>query len=298
MWIFIIPSRLPLLYHQKRISMTICHSFWSKPCNGNRWNVVSHLQWKVNLYCFMMSCLLAQKHGCRVVFYGDREAIEMFKIIPYDDMIELIIPEDAPLQCWAQGKFYAYQKMNPGDIHIDGDVFLKGDGIYERLAGDYDCIVQSKEVLQSTYVGYIKCRRRLKNLEWSDFCTSKKSPAYNVGICGFKNQEFKDRYIKHYFDSLEMIKHMRLKRDPYFMPDLLLEQQHLYEIAKGYKYNVQVLLGDETGDMRKICNDAYTLGYQHVLSSRKYEEFEYIRADLMKLNPHYCSILDEFTADL
>jgi len=283
--------------------MYICHSFWSIPCLNSRFGVEATKQFKINLYCFATSLSYVHYFNYKIKFFGDKYSLNRFKILPYDEFIEINVPENALAQCWAQGKFYALQKMELGDIHIDGDVFMKSKALYDKLEENYDCIVQGIEDESNiTWIGYDLARRILKDINFLNNCNTEKSYAYNVGVIGFKNQEFKDIYLNHYFDSLEKIKKLNLPTINEFIPDLILEQQHLYQISKNKHFKTNVMIGEselKDGEINeKLYTDAIDLGYQHILSSYKYQEFYNIREELKYINNELCEILDEYTKDI
>lgn len=281
--------------------LTICHSFWTVPCYNNRYDIDAERQIKINLYCFATSLAYAKAHNCKVNFYGDAKAISIFKILPYDNFIEFIIPSDTNASLWAQGKFYALKQMNIGDIHIDGDVFMRGDKIYDILNSDYDCIVQGiEDENQVSWDGYDLARKETSSIKFLNECNSEKTLAYNTGIIGFKNQQFKELYMNQYFDSLDKAKNIKFSGN--CIPDLVLEQQHLYQLANKFNYNVKTLLGKghigEDGKNSQIYKDAIDLNYQHVLSSYKYHEFPQIRHELSIIDPKRVKLLDLVTKNI
>ena len=76
---------------------------------------------------------------------------------------------------------------------------------------------------------------------------------------------------------------IELNKDPNLIPDLILEQQFLYELAKNYK--VQNLLGDA----KTMYENAIKLNYQHILGGFKenqlneiIQELKYVDEDIYK----------------
>jgi len=277
-------------------TMRIAHSFWSLPCDNSRLDIPSSLQWRVNIYCAMISVLYAKSFGYQVDFYGDERAIRKFRMIPYDRFIEIKIPEGNPSFMWAQGKFYAMKQMSLGDVHIDIDVFMKSKEIYDILESKYDCIVQGLEdQFQTNADTYGNARQYLSSVNFGDGCNTDVDLAYNVGVIGFKSQKLKDIYLKHYFESLEKISHLN-PPGKNIVPDLIIEQQHLYQLSNLGGFNVVPLLGASTlniGEKNEtLYEDAERLKYQHVLSIFKYMQFDKLHDELERLDSRRCKVLD------
>jgi hypothetical protein len=81
--------------------MTVCHSLWIRPFKENRFGIEYERQLKVSLYLAAVSLLYLKNNGCYTKFYGDEEAVELFKVLPYDEFIVLNIPENTNTQFWA-----------------------------------------------------------------------------------------------------------------------------------------------------------------------------------------------------
>lgn len=261
--------------------MALVHSLWTKPMLNNE-RQASQKQIETTLFCFASSVVYAKRLGEKIHLYADDYGRELLDFLPYDKIDSLDIPADFPYYFWAAGKFFALKKMQLGDIHIDGDVFLKTPELMEVINNRMlisDLIVQS---IENSYENeyYINCVNVIKdngivlpdNLPYI-------APAYNCGLVGFNNVELKERYLQHYIASVYKIKQnpsamAQIRRSKDTWMDLILEQQHLFSLSKGYK--VCNLLG--SGE--DAYTNARTLGYQHLLGTDKWEEIDLIKKQL------------------
>ena len=264
--------------------MALVHSLWTAPMLNNERGQASRKQIETTLLCFASSVVYVKRLGEKIHLYADDYGRELLDFLPYDKIDSLDIPANFPTDFWAAGKFFALQKMQLGDIHIDGDVFLKTPELMEVINNRMlisDLIVQSIEnswTYENEY--YINCVNVIKdngivlpdNLPYI-------APAYNCGLVGFNNAELKKRYLQHYIASVYEIKQnpsaiaqIRMNKETWM--DLLLEQQHLFSLSKGYK--VCNLLG--SGEDAYI--NARILGYQHLLGDEKWEQIDLIKKQL------------------
>ena len=277
--------------------MALVHSLWTKPILNNERSIDANRQIESVIWCYASSVAYAKRLGEPIYLYTDEFGRELLGFLPYDRVELLDVPEIIPTDFWAAGKFYAYQKMDIGDVHIDGDVFIKKQKLLDTIKfglRNNDLIIQSVEnnqAYKNQY--YLRCIELLKsnNIVFRDI-TSYYTPAYNCGLIGFNNAELKDKYINHYLQSIERIccnsnamQQIRNQKDTWM--DLILEQQHLYSLAQDY--NVYNLLGE--GD--NVNYNACKLGYQHLLGSDKWERLEDIQAQLECLDPKMFQMIIE-----
>lgn len=258
------------------------HSFWSKPAIKSRRGIEFLKSIEINTFSFAVSAAWVKRCGGKIDLYADGFGKDILDFIPYDNIYDLKIPCHIPVCSWACGKFFALEQMSLGDIHIDGDVYLKSPKLLEKiLDSNYDFVVQSveddREVL---YKYYDKTRAIIeRNGIASNTCSWKKSPSYNCGTVGFFNQELKQKYLVEYFTVLNNIIHnsrcvYELNNDRMAIPDLLLEQQFLYELGKDYKVN------NLLGNSDEVYDNAIKLNYQHVLGGYKEQQLEDIKNEL------------------
>ena len=264
--------------------MALVHSLWTAPMLNNERGQASRKQIVTTLFCFASSVVYAKRLGEDIHLYADDFGRKLLDFLPYDKIDTLDIPADFPTDFWAAGKFFALQKMQLGDIHIDGDVFLKTPELMEVINNRMlisDLIVQSIEnswTCENEY--YINCVNVIKdngivlpdNLPYI-------APAYNCGLVGLNNAVLKEKYLQRYFKSVDIIKNHptaleQIRSNKETWMDLLIEQQHLFSLSKGYK--VCNLLG--SGEDAYI--NARILGYQHLLGDEKWEQIDLIKKQL------------------
>ena len=110
--------------------------------------------------------------------------------------------------------------------------------------------------------------------------------AYNCGLVGFNNADFKKLYLESYFDSIKQIYSnpdamKMIRKDKKTWMDLLCEQQHLYNLAERTNAKVCNLLGEGKESYKK----AIDVGYQHLLGTDKWNMLDQIKLQLFHINP-------------
>lgn len=265
------------------------HSLWTKPMIANR----RDFDFKQNIIITTVSNAVSAAYvihnGGNIKLYTDGFGIDMLEFIPYTDIEKLTVPTNVPTANWAVGKFLTLEKMSLGDIHIDGDVYLKSEKLLNTITDDsYDFVVQSIEDDRETLSTYYKeVRDVMINNDIKPLtCQLIDTPSYNCGTVGFFNKELKTKYLNEYFVSLKQIMmntniQKQFKIDPNLIPDLVMEQQYLYQISDNYK--VHNLLGHAD----EIYENAVKINYQHVLGGFKttqlnniFNELKYIDFNL------------------
>lgn len=253
--------------------MQLVHSLWSQPLLESA-PVDRQTKAVTMLWCYASSVAFAKMHKQRIRLYADEYAASLLAFLPYDDILELKVPEGTPSIFWAAGKFSAYAQMKPGDIHIDGDVFLQTRCVMQLLAHaakKYDLLVQCIENGENCYDGAYDIVTKVLNsggLEYDGKAFPKFTQAFNTGLIGFNAMQLRDKYVSLYFDTM-----IRLRNKPELVaeledvctaPDIVLEQQMLCELSRG-QYTVYSLLG--AGEFSMLYSSC--VGYQHLLGDAK-----------------------------
>ena len=262
--------------------MHFVQSLWTKPLIVNRRNVEFKTSLLTTILCNATSVAWVNHLGGKINLYADGFGRDMLDFLPYDNIYELKVPLHIPTCTWACGKFLVLEKMPLGDVHIDGDVFLKSNKLLELCADDsYDMVVQSIENDKTTLKKYYSNVRDIlkKNNIKTHSCSLEESPSYNCGTIGFFNQELKQKYLVEYFTTLNNIINnklclLSLNKDLNAIPDLIMEQQFLYELAKPYKVN------NLLGDAESMYDKAIELNYQHILGGFKEQQLNNIMDEL------------------
>lgn len=262
--------------------MHFVHSLWTKPLIANRRNIEFKTALLTTILCNATSVAWINHLGGKINLYADGFGRDILSFLPYDNIYELNVPVHIPVCTWACGKFLVLEKMPLGDVHIDGDVFLKSDKLIELCSDNsYDMVVQSIENDKTTLKKYYTAVRELlkSNNIQTLTCTLEETPSYNCGTIGFFNQELKQKYLLEYFTTLNnIIKNrvctLELNKNLDMIPDLILEQQFLYQLAKDYKIN------NLLGDVKTMYDNAVKLGYQHIFGGFKEHQLKLISNEL------------------
>lgn len=267
--------------------MRIVHSFVSTNCDDNA--LFLHLSY------FVLSCIYARESGFEIVAHCDNRAKEILQIAPYNEIITdlegLTPPANSCIYAW--GKFEAMKNEPLGAVHIDGDVFLKSEGLKSVLEFDeYDCIVQNIEH-KKLYLGdsnnvWILNATIFEGCEYPKWAKRECDTMYNCGVVGFNNQELKDEYFETYKVMLE-----RYNKTELFIkgstPDIIIEQQFLKNLVEYRGYNVKYVI-PYCDCFDVLCKEANHAHYQHVIGHAKEKNLERV---LLIIKKHNLQIYDK-----
>ena len=277
--------------------MTLVHSLWSQPLLESA-PVDRQTKAVTTMWCYASSVAFAKFYEQPIRLYADEYAANLLSFLPYDDILPLNVPAGTPSVFWAAGKFSAYAQMESGDIHIDGDVFLQSPAVYQLLEyaikKKYDLLVQCVENGENCYSGAYDIVSELLNTHgvlYSNAPFPIFTLAYNTGLIGFNNMTLRDEYVRLYFEAMEQVKSkpdlIADLKEASSAPDIVLEQQMLYELA--HRGNVYSLLGTGLQSMMY----SRSIGYQHLLGSAKTEELYKIINQLHNIDPDIFSATAE-----
>ena len=261
--------------------MRLVHSFSTKRCKANNL--------KVNIYYFTLSCIYAKRLGYEIVLHTDKKGASLLKYAPYDEIIidleDCILPKE---KIFAWAKFKAMESEDSQAIHIDGDVFLKGEPIKDLLNfNDCDLIVQQPEIIgYENWYGWDDSTISFAKCEYPSFLPRECSVMYNCGVVGFKDKSIRDEYTKYYNDLINQYNKKGVIIDS--VPDLVAEQQLLYYFTKHKNLKVKCLL-----DYKRLKESAIEIGYQHLLGASKYIAFDKCKETLKKMNLEIYNKLEE-----
>jgi hypothetical protein len=284
--------------------MRFVHTFWSTPALSNRWNVNGAKQLIANIWYYSTSVAYLKSLGQYIELHTDDFGKKCLDHIPYDNIYTTLnsIPENINPIMWAYGKFWGCKDLDLGYIHIDGDVFIKSQKTLNAIGYGHDALVQGHEFI--TKKNYNKCiypdtEMVLKKLSYPVWSKRNCQHAYNVGILQFNNQKLKDTYFKTYFDYANKICANKqivtaCEENRHLAPDLVLEQQWLYEICNYIGIKPKILLAgapcdDKTGFYgQNFMQSACDIDYQHVIGSAKYNDSTLGKCKLVlkKINPN------------
>lgn len=282
--------------------MRFVHTFWSKPAVGNRWEINKYKQLISNIWYYSTSVAYLKRLGQYIELHTDDFGKKCLDHIPYDNIYTTLnsIPKNINPIMWAYGKFWGCKDLDLGYIHIDGDVFIKSQKTLNAIGYEHEVLVQGHEFI--TEKDYNKCiyadtEQVLKNITYPVWSKRKCQNAYNVGILQFNNQKLKDKYFNTYFDYADKICSNKqiisaCEKNRYIAPDLILEQQWLYEICNYLNIKPKILLngivcGDEGGYFGQnisFMKSACDIDYQHIIGSAKYHNNTITKCKLVLKN--------------
>ena len=265
--------------------ISFAHSYWTGPIDGERQGYDSSRRWISHLYCFALSATYIKKLGYDINLYADEKTLKMFKDFPYSKFIEVDLSNTANPEFWAQSKFYALKKMDLGEIHIDGDVFIKHPDFMKLIDLESDVNFQSFEAGNMIMSESCQLSRDfMKDIDFGDvFKPSEVMPICNTGVIQINNQELKDKYINNYFSSIDKMdkagitKNMSRKINP----DIILEQLSLHQICNYYNYKLNPIFNTTAGPYLKVNEYMYV----HLISDKKYIMLPLVKKWLQELNP-------------
>lgn len=274
------------------------HSFWSKPAtDSSRWNIGEQL--KSNIWLYALSSEYVHRAGYEIHLITDSEGMRFFDCIDYDSSTNLLnCLKNCHLRLWAAGKIIAQSVMNPGDVHIDGDVFLKGKNLCKNIFDfDGDLLIQNGEdtLIGNSYnidIYYQEnINRLLRYFDKTDFPKEfdfSAKMALNCGIVCFKNQNLKEKYINGYLSFFEKMNTdsdfcSELSENSFACPDLITEQMYLYCVSKFYGSKIVALLSEFWNE--ETVKEAQRIGYTHLIGASKYQRIDEVKRELKKLNP-------------
>ena len=255
------------------------HSFYSRPLSGDLFELGPIVRLMGNIYYYALSVAYAKRSGASIVLHTDSFGAKMFSDIPYDDII--VDLDEIPVlnrSFFAAAKMWAMANEDLGSIHIDGDVFIKNEQLVDNMFNTpYDVIVQSFEPGE-WYINIIKKLQKFGDPRILSRCGIITNPilSYNTGVLGFKNEKLKEDFINTYKYLVKYYSDHGMVVEKWDAPDIVLEQLGLYSKVQDGSYKVM-----------KVLNSPYSkepaeIGYQHVLTSKKFSELDKCR-DLLKV---------------
>ncbi|MCL1942240.1 MAG: hypothetical protein FWF54_01630 [Candidatus Azobacteroides sp.] len=277
-----------------------CHSVWTKPMSGLRWYIEDQL--KNNLWLFALSVAYVKKSGHKIVLHTDSFGKEIYGQLPYDEIYLTLDHLDVHERFWAAGKIYAQEAEPIGSVHIDGDVFLKKQAVYDIIGDrDVDLIVQMIEgndtpsSLGSCYEDNMRLILPALNKNIPPEFNILQNTAYNCGLIKFNNPELKKRYIEGYKTMIALCSKnqsfvKRLIADNNLCPDIVMEQWWLKSVVEYYGYKIKTVLPER--------EKAETIGYTHLIGKNKYDLIPVVKERLSEISPDLYVRVDKIISRL
>lgn len=258
----------------------LIHSFSTRPLFINTYQVPSSTRIVGNIIYYALSVAYALRSGAEIELHTDTLGSRLLGDIPYNDVHLTLdsLPSDLCPRFWAAGKMWALEASGPGVIHIDGDVFLKKSSLLDKISETpWDFVCQNYES-GDWYKSEIGVYKKHQNLLNEIGLKLESWGGYNTGVMGFRDPELQKRFIDGYKKLAITIGRSErdiLMANSKLTPDLIAEQQWIYQVTKGKK--VYKILGD--------LKEAEGLGYQHVLTSSKFDNLRKPLEILEKVSP-------------
>lgn len=279
--------------------MNFYHVLWTQPMKKNRWHYSYEDNVRMTIYYYGLSVAYLKKLNQTIDLYTDSEGKKILEHLPYDNIYVVFddMDKDIPGCNWAAGKIESFKYSKLGDVYIDGDVFIKRQECLDKLLENtnfdgYFAGLENPQQLPFTSneddPDYEINKNKYNMIYWDynklmeDFDFPLNIPIYGLNACNgglviFNNQEYKDKYLYAYDYMLNQIKNSeRIKeeyeKNSYLCLDLIMEQRFFYEVGKEYKlgFLLDYWKRDDDIDYR-LCKQANAIGFQHVLSSVKYD---------------------------
>ena len=267
------------------------HSYYSRPylSENNRWK--KEKEHITSLWLFSLSMEYVRRNNHEIVLFTDNFGAEIFADLGYDKIYnDLNCLEKMNLheRFWAAGKIIALQNSPVGDVHIDGDVFLKNEQLCRDILNkDCDLIAQNAEsaFINGVDTHYCFIYSALEKIvpDLQKFIT-KERYGLNCGVVGFQNAELKDKFCSGYFENMVKIHAHDLKTmSEISTPDLICEQLFLMQCARESNAKVELLLDSEWSEYGQQIADK--IGYCHLIGNSKYTYLPEVKNILQKINP-------------
>lgn len=259
--------------------MKFAHSYWTAPRKED-YNYIT------DLWFAAVSVEYIHKLGYTIDLYTDTKGKEVFSIIPYDNIHVILdnMENEIATNIWSASKYKALEAMELGTFHIDYDFFLKDPSLIDSSNVDMFC--QNIIPNNSDYdfvTRYIKkaCPdlKLPEGITW-DF----KDHILHQGIFAIFNQNLKTEIISKYFNLAKQVsnqfpKHL-ISINKYFIPNLLLEEKLVGQIAQKYKVRCMINIFAEDYLNIQDFNDQC----EHFAGEEKAHRLEGVKKQLQELN--------------
>jgi len=240
-----------------------------------------------NVWYFSLSMAYAIRSGAEITLHTDTLGAALLGHLPYTE-IRLTLDDMPPglhPRFWAAGKMWALAAEPAGSVHIDGDVFIKRPALAEDIAAsEWDFIAQhweSSEWYEKENVLFDAAPKICASLG----IDVHRIGAYNTGVLGFRDESMRDEYLSAYRSAaLALSTRCRdiLDQGHSLTPDVIIEQRHSFQICERHNARVKLILPCESGHGKLAAE----IGYQHVLTSRKFELLDRCRDTLRRHFPY------------
>lgn len=259
---------------------------FSNLCKNQFQKILNEASLNATLEMVKLSNFLVQNHGYKTCFYGDRESLELFSNIKFneafelkDERINLIDP-----QIWSVGKLFSILNVNEPFIHMDYDVllfrnfdknFLNNDVLYYHNEFHIDLVMkqyQSFFQFQPVNTKFFKNR------------------SYNCALLGGKNFRILQKICEEIINFIvnnqsEINKKLNSKENlsfPHFYPPVLIEQVWIFQLLKYYKQKFTPYL-NSTENLKIINKESYAKNICHL---QGWKSKDLVSKNILFMNKH------------
>lgn len=265
--------------------MRFIHSFSTRPLSIDLYGYGALRRMAGNIWYFALSLAYLRRLGVETVLHTDTLGASLLGHLPYDAINLTLneVPNDIHPRFWAAGKIWALQAEPVGSIHIDGDVFIKSENALRYIdSKHWDFLAQHYESSEWYEKENIVFDIDLPFIQSLDIHPHEIG-AYNTGIIAFGSETLRNSYCdtyklcaNHYSDVAREL----LDRDNMLTPDVIIEQRHALQVCRRYDAKVSLMLPQETS----LTEQANRIGYQHVLTCRKFDDLDRCMATLERMD--------------
>lgn len=268
--------------------MKLIHSLNTRPWVLNAYGYDGMTRMTGTVWYYALSVAYAQRIGAEIELHTDTLGARLLGHLPYSDIRLSLddMPRGISPRFWAAGKIFALEASRPGDVHIDGDVFIKKRQLLDDIASSHwDVVVQSEEDenwVRNCYIPQMGVfRRHCEQCEAVGLNLDDTAGAYNTGLLGIRSEEVRRSFTDGYrklTEGLSAAQGDYLDGQIFATPDLVAEQLYIRQVAQANGAEVKVVLEAPGTD------EPVEKGYQHVLTSRKFNELSRVKALLEAIN--------------
>lgn len=210
----------------------------------------------------------------RVELVTDSRGAELLKDLNYHEVhLDLDDLSDLHHRYWSAGKVYSLNRYSVPVVHVDGDVFFLKPEIKDLFRESWDAVVQMKETgehYRKTYshlIDWMEPALFSWNLKTYNF-------AYNCGVIGFRDMNFKDHFVCEYFRALRACQAKQSVIDRIgseYEINIVLEQSLFTHLSLNNNFHVKELLPISRQTFPGLQPEAERLGFVHLWGPSKYE---------------------------
>lgn len=265
--------------------MRFIHSFSTRPLSVDLYGYDALRRMAGNIWYFALSVAYLRRLGVKAVLHTDTLGAALLGHLPYDEVRLTLddMPASIHPRFWAAGKVWALMAEPVGAIHIDGDVFIKSDKVLRHIDSQrWDFLAQHFESSEWYEKENVVFDMDLPFIERQGI-RPHDNGAYNTGVIAFGSEELRDSYCRAYrlcAAHFSAVARGVLDGDNMLTPDVIIEQRHAFQICKRCNARVSLILPSASS----LKEQANAIGYQHVLTGRKFDDLDRCKATLERID--------------